>query len=851
MSRKSTIEIILSAVDRGLSAVFTRSEKAVMAFNKTAGNGIRAVNALEGAIGGMIGAFVGMQAIGATDDMMRRSSQAAFDMATSIQAANREFTNTGDAASWNAAIARLSATLQVYSDTELAGAVSRTIDMSKRLGLNAEQMERVIELTGDLSAGKTDLNGGIERVTAALRGEAEASEYLGLTLNETYVKSWYEAKGASEGAWKSLTDVQKALVRYNVFLEQAGPMQGRAAASAATFGGAMALVRKEIENAVTKNEDAVSATNKLAAAIRANAGSVGQMVSSMVTAAARTVEWVVRNREAAFAVAEWTAKIYLAIKAMQGLGLGINLVKGINAAILALSGTSLTGWATATVQSLGAVNLAGRGLSGVLKTIGGVLAAGFIGWEIGTMLNQFDVVKKAGITLAHTLTMGWLKVREAWAWLTGGDTDAIARDIEIARTTYAKMMAEFTSVSKQSAGVRVQEEKKVKAAVQESAQSQQRATGDALKEMQDQYKAYADQVKAYQDELTGRERSLAAELREMKRGGMSDIDSWKDRKKEAGEYFAAAQLAAQQGKEAMAAGDQATASLKFDEAKKQADAAKDAYKTLNTEVKNGDQVLITSSQGLKAATEGMQKAGQLAAELTTKQRDEAVKSLDGLIAKAGLADLSKGMDEIQQAWLNNWKNMQGQSEASIKAVDEKIVQLVTPERTVWVNVRERVVAADDAGGTADAGSGYARGGIIQALANGGGVRNILNGGHLPGWGGGDTVPLMGEPGEVMIRKDAVRAAGLRAALAFNAGRFDVVLAELSRRLKHRIGYQLGGLVGSLPSLPVQHLASGGAVNSPSGPSKVVEVRFAGGQVQGDERSVEMLLQHLETSGLSA
>lgn len=60
----------------------------------------------------------------------------------------------------------------------------------------AEQMEVVIARSADLAAGKDTLVGAVERVTAALRVEAEASELLGLTLNENYVKSWYEASAA-------------------------------------------------------------------------------------------------------------------------------------------------------------------------------------------------------------------------------------------------------------------------------------------------------------------------------------------------------------------------------------------------------------------------------------------------------------------------------------------------------------------------------------------------------------------------------------------------------------------------------------------------------------------------------
>jgi len=61
----------------------------------------------------------------------------------------------------------------------------------------------------------------------------------------------------------------------------------------------------------------------------------------------------------------------------------------------------------------------------------------------------------------------------------------------------------------------------------------------------------------------------------------------------------------------------------------------------------------------------------------------------------------------------------------------------------------------------------------------------------------------------------VKEAGLRAALAFNAGNWGVVISELLKLtgmdIRSMVGYHLGGLVGSLPSL--QSLSGGGAVEA--------------------------------------
>ncbi|MDY0398804.1 MAG: hypothetical protein RBR03_09110 [Desulfuromonas thiophila] len=227
----------------------------------------------------------------------REAETAQFGLTASVEAASREFTNTGGLDAWQAKVRQLSADLRIYSETDVANAASRTIDMTKRLGLSAEQMEELIRRTADLSAGKTDLEGGIERVTAALRGEAEASEFLGLTLNETYVKSWYEANAATEKAWKDLTDTEKAQIRYQVVLEQTAATQGRAAASVTTYSGALDYVKAQVSNAIASNDDLAAALQRVATLLADNADEIADFAASLTSALGHVIEFTLQNKE--------------------------------------------------------------------------------------------------------------------------------------------------------------------------------------------------------------------------------------------------------------------------------------------------------------------------------------------------------------------------------------------------------------------------------------------------------------------------------------------------------------------------------------------------------------------------
>ncbi len=68
------------------------------------------------------------------------------------------------------------------------------------------------------------------------------------------------------------------------------------------------------------------------------------------------------------------------------------------------------------------------------------------------------------------------------------------------------------------------------------------------------------------------------------------------------------------------------------------------------------------------------------------------------------------------------------------------------------------------------------------------------GGHLPGFGGGDKIHILGEAGEYMLNKESVRTLGLDAARAFNNRDIPALIASLTA--------------------PVQRLKEGGSVKGP-------------------------------------
>jgi hypothetical protein len=394
------IKIIIQALTKGedksklffdqIDAGSKRAKLAMEAFNAASGNGQQIVHNLTAGVKDLVGAYVGISAAKAAFtgmvEILKNSEQAQFNMTASVQAAAREFEKTGSLQYWQSAVKELSKELVVYSEGSIKNAISRTVDMSKRLGLTADEMKVVIKRTADLSSGKTDLEGGIERVTAALRGEAEASEYLGLTLNEEYVKSWNETHKVHQKAWKDLTELEKAQVRYQIFLEQTNAFQGRAAESVKTFGGALELVKKTIEDAVANNQDLAAAMKNVAQVIRDNAESIGAMASTLIEVTAKVAEFAIQWKEVLLVLGGvWAVT--------KGVSILASVIKGLDATMKVMKATSA---AASLIELAGAANtarIAGVGLSAWM-TGGLAVAAAFAAQQIIPLIQAYMDMKK-------------------------------------------------------------------------------------------------------------------------------------------------------------------------------------------------------------------------------------------------------------------------------------------------------------------------------------------------------------------------------------------------------------------------------------------------------------------------
>lgn len=814
MNDKNKINIVMSAsaqgvkeaaakAQKGLSGAFLKSKDAVAAFNKETGRGKKTISNLGGAVKGLLAGFIGFQTIRKATEIMKDAGSAAYNMQTSVAAANREFDNVGSVEDWENTIKDLSKELRIYSDTSLKNAVSRTVDMTKRLGLSAEQMKVVIKRSADLGAGKTDLEGAIERVTAALRGEAESSEYLGLTLNENYVKAVYEADKANTKLWKNLTDVEKAQARYNVFLQQSEEFQGRAAGSADTLAGAMAEIKKEIINAVSNSDDLETAMLNVSAVIRQNAGDIGKLISSLVTIAARIVEFAVEWRKLLIILASTVTSIVVLGK----LGMAL---KGINAAFVVMTGSGILPWLKNLRVGLNAV--AGQAaLAGTALKLGLAAAAAWGVLKIVELIKAIyewrkasAVAKKAQDELIANSDRYIRKFEEFKDVKLPGDITELARedleklrkDLAKARAYYVALKAKFeekgdtkglkdvearlkeinedykrVGEAVSSAAEEMEKPTEAQKALNEQVEDFEKQAKKAYEEAKKQAADYAQQVIEWEDKIKYAKLSTEDKIRELQRQGLTDAQKWNDQKLQADQKLYDARAALQKGD--------------YELAEKLAKDAESLYAGLAKEVKGSDagsDVVERSLRDTKeVAINGVTEVGNFVQELYTQQKDAAQNASEEWTATAD--GIKQQLDEITK-----------QREANIEIKLERLTEAqehinnLVRDETKHITIITHHVEAKRTGGMA---------GAVRAAT----------GRHLPGYGGGDRIRAILEAGEFVVRKEAVKKYGAGLFHALNAMQINAVGAvksSIGGMISNisipapRIAYQTGGPVAGLP-----------------------------------------------------
>jgi hypothetical protein len=117
-----------------------------------------------------------------------------------------------------------------FSNEDAREAAQIAATLAQNYGFTAEEIEQLITVSADLATiHGTTLADATQRTAAAMRGEAESAEALGLTLNQAAIDR--------EGLTLSMSNEEAAHYRLNALMEQSAFATGAAGEAAATTAG--------------------------------------------------------------------------------------------------------------------------------------------------------------------------------------------------------------------------------------------------------------------------------------------------------------------------------------------------------------------------------------------------------------------------------------------------------------------------------------------------------------------------------------------------------------------------------------------------------------------------------------
>lgn len=320
--------------------------------------------------------------------------------------------------------------------------------------------------------------------------------------------------------------------------------------------------------------------------------------------------------------------------------------------------------------------------------------------------------------------------------------------------------AAFTQTLKAELGKRLQ-------AYKETANQQLEAVRQQLTQEEGLYQQLADKVKGIRDGMRRDQERTEGMLRDLARQGMTEVQQWYDRRKEAEEKAAEA-------RRAYLAGD-------VERAKELAREAQDLAQTLATEVTGEDgKTVIERAFGDAEAKKIVQDMGDLMTAAWTQQKDAAEQALKAQADK--VEPLKRKWQELKDLLEEYDRKLASLSEkpvslemelANLREIESRLDELAR-DRTVTMTILEKRVQAAAAGG------------LIQAFAGGG---------RLAGYGGGDRIQALLEPGEFVMRKEAVRRYGAGLFELLNNLKVSLPRIPAPEIPRMQPAFAAGGLVG--------------------------------------------------------
>lgn len=224
-------------------------------------------------------------------------------------------------------------------DADVQNMMATTQTVGKNYGLTSERALQLSKdmsiLTADVGAfndmSDTDVH---ERLMAAMRGEGEAAEILGLSINQTTLQEYARRQGIDESISK-MTQAELMELRYGLIIEQTADMQGYATKESESFASQVRNLTSEVKEISEQ---------------------VGRILIPFLT---DLIGWVVDNTKEIGLFASMVAGTVLALKGMTIIstinGLWAAYKTGVLGAKLAQLGLNTAMWANPIMWIVGLI----------------------------------------------------------------------------------------------------------------------------------------------------------------------------------------------------------------------------------------------------------------------------------------------------------------------------------------------------------------------------------------------------------------------------------------------------------------------------------------------------------------
>lgn len=316
------------------------------------------------------------------------------------------------------------------------------------------------------------------------------------------------------------------------------------------------------------------------------------------------------------------------------------------------------------------------------------------------------------------------------------------------------------------------------------------ATRAHINELKQEYQSLASEIRGIDEKLLGYKEELISGERKIRQSAMSEDKKYADNLKEYQRLIAEA--------------EKARYAQSWQEAEKYYKEAAQLAEGMTGEVKNaGGQVVVTAEQNasklallFRQAMEGYKVTLEAHRSADKSRMDE----LMGLIT-----DLTKLEDEVKRKITEiSTEELRINTDAAKSAVGELQGDLDKLEETIKKLDGSRITIYKDyvegSGGESGESSG----------SDTGETSGWSEGGKLPGYGGGDIVDARLEPGEFVVRKEAVKRYGVGFLAALNNLALNLpetfkryLKGNFGNKPNYALGYAQGGLVGRSESITLR------------------------------------------------